>query len=54
MKLFNRICGAIALICWSILCVMAATGNMTIDSIDYCLATGMLAFQALFIIIRGF
>lgn len=54
MKTFARTCGAIAFAAWTFLCVWAATGNMTIDTIDYCLATGLLAFNSLFIIIRGF
>lgn len=54
MKIFNRICGAICFACWAFLCVSAATGTMTVDTIDYCLAAGLLAFQALFVIIRGY
>lgn len=54
MKLFARVCGAIGFAGWIFLCVRAATGCMQIDTIDYCLATGLLAFNSLFTIIRGF
>ena len=54
MKTCVRICGAIAFACWTFLCVAAASGNMTIDTLDYCLATGLLALYSLFFIIRGY
>lgn len=54
MKTFARICGIIGVVCWTLLCVSAATGHMTVDTIDYCFATGLLAFECLFIAIRGF
>ncbi len=54
MKIFNRVCGAIGFACWAFLCIAAATGHMQIETIDYCLASGLLAFNALFVIIRGF
>lgn len=54
MKTLNRICGAIAFAAWAFLCISAATGHMKIDTFDYCLASGLLAFDALFVIIRGF
>lgn len=53
MKTFARICGIIGVICWTMLCVSAAVGNMTIEPIDYCFATGLLAFNCLFLVIRG-
>ena len=51
MKTYCRICGAIAFACWAFLCVAAASGNMTIDTHDYCIASGLLALYSLFIII---
>lgn len=54
MKTFARVCGAIGFVCWTFLFIGAATGRMQIETIDYCLAVGLLAFQSLFIIIRGF
>lgn len=54
MKIFARICGAISLVAWTILCISAATGYMTIDPIDYCLATGLLAFGSFVTVLRGF
>ena len=54
MKTFARICGAIGFTCWIMLCINAATGHMSVDPIDYCLATGLLAFNCLFVVIRGF
>lgn len=47
MKLFSRVCGIIGCICWGGLCVAAATGNMQIDTYDYCLATGLLSISVL-------
>lgn len=47
MKWLSRACGAIGFICWSLLCIGAATGNIQIDTYDYCLATGLLAFSSL-------
>ena len=54
MKTFARICGAIGFVCWTVLCVAAAAGCVHIDTIDYCLAVGLLAFNSLFTIIRGY
>lgn len=54
MKTFARVCGAIAFACWTFLCIAAATGYMQIDTLDYCFAVGILAFQSLFTSIRGF
>ncbi len=54
MKTFVRICGAIGFACWTFLCVGAACGYITVEPIDYCLATGLLAFGSLFTIIRGY
>jgi hypothetical protein len=54
MKTFARICGAICFAGWAFLFVYAVTGHMQIDTVDYCLAAGLLAFQSLFIIIRGY
>lgn len=45
MKVLSKICSGIMLVCWGVLCIMTATGNMTPDLIDYCLATGLLAFE---------
>lgn len=45
MKTLNKICSGIMLVCWGVLCIMTATGAMTPDPIDYCLATGLLAFE---------
>ena len=53
MKTFARICGIIGVICWTMLCISAAVGHMTIEPIDYCFATGLLAFNCLFTAIRG-
>ena len=47
MKSAGRVCGVIGFICWGYLCIAAATGNMQIDTFDYCLATGLLAFSSL-------
>lgn len=54
MKTCIRVLNAIAFACWVLLCVGAATGNMQVETIDYCLATGLLAFNSLSVIIRGF
>lgn len=54
MKTLARIFSVIAFACWSSLCIAAATGHMQIDTIDYCLAVGLLAFQSFVIILRGF
>jgi hypothetical protein len=54
MRIFARICGAISFACWAFLFVFAATGRMQIDTLDYCTAVGLLAFQSLVMIIRGF
>lgn len=43
----KRVCGIIGFICWACLCVAVATGNMQIDTFDYCLATGLLALSSL-------
>jgi hypothetical protein len=53
MKTLSRICGAVAFTCWVSLCIAAATGHMQIDTLDYCIAVGLLAFQSLCVIIRG-
>lgn len=53
MKTFARICGIIGVVCWTLLCISAAVGHMTIEPIDYCFATGLLAFNCLFLAIRG-
>jgi hypothetical protein len=45
MKTLNKICSGIMLVCWGALCIMTATGAMTPDPIDYCLATGLLALE---------
>ena len=45
MKTFSKICSGIMLVCWGALCIMTATGAITPDPIDYCLATGLLAFE---------
>ncbi len=54
MKTFARICGAISFACWTFLCVGAACGYITVEPVDYCIAVGLLAFNSLFIIIRGY
>lgn len=54
MKTCCRICGVIAFVCWTFLCIAAATGYWTIDVYDYCVASGVLALYSLFIIIRGY
>lgn len=54
MKTFTRVCGAIGFACWTFLFITAATGHTQIETIDYCLAVGLLAFQSLVTIIRGF
>jgi hypothetical protein len=54
MRDLVRILSAISLLCWASLCIAAAGGYMQIDTIDYCLVTGLLAFNSLVTIVRGF
>jgi hypothetical protein len=54
MKDFVRICGAFGLLCWALVLQAAAGGYMQIDTIDYCFATGLLAFCSLVTIVRGY
>jgi len=54
MKIFARVCCTICVVCFTFLCISAATGHMTIEPIDYCLATGLLAFGCLVTVIRGY
>ena len=53
MKVFNRFCYGFALLCWGVLCILAATGVTTIDTADYCVATGILALNYLERLITG-
>lgn len=53
MKDFCKVCGGIGVVCWSILCLGAALGFMTVDVTDYCLATGTLGFMSLVIFVKG-
>ena len=45
MKTVRTICSGIMLVCWRTLCIMTAIGAITPEPIDYCLATGLLAFE---------
>lgn len=54
MKTLARVCGIIGVVCFTLLCVGAATGHMTIEPIDYCMATDLLAFDCLCTAIRGY
>jgi hypothetical protein len=54
MKDFARILSAVSMLCWASLCIAAAGGYIQIDAIDYCFATGLLAFCSLVTIVRGF
>ena len=54
MKGFYKVCGGIGVVCWSILCLGAALGFVTVDVTDYCLATGTLGFMSLVIFVKGF
>ena len=54
MKTAIRVLSAISLVCWILLCVSAATGHMQIEPIDYCLAVGLLAFDSLVVLMRGY
>lgn len=53
MKTAVKVLSAISLACWAFLCVSAAAGWMQVEPIDYCLATGVLAFDSLFTIMWG-
>lgn len=53
MKGFYKVCGGIGVVCWSILCLGAALGYVTIDVGDYCVATGTLAYMSLVIFVKG-
>ena len=52
MKTLERICSVIAFTCWASLCIAAAAGHMRIDTIDYCLAAGLLALLSFVNILR--
>ena len=54
MKGFYKVCGGIGVVCWSILCLGAALGYVTVDVADYCVATGILGFMSLVIFVKGF
>lgn len=53
MKVFNKICYGFALFCWGTLCILAATGVITIEPADYCIATGVLTLTYLERLITG-
>lgn len=53
MKTTIKVLNLIALICWTGLCIGVATGVFEIDTFDYCLVAGLLAFESLFNIITS-
>lgn len=48
MKVFIKVCSLFCFVCWTLLCLAAATGIMEVDVIDYCMATGFLALKCMF------
>ena len=53
MKTAVKVISLIAMICWAGLCIGAATGYFQVEPIDYCIVTGLLAFDSLATIIKG-
>ena len=53
MKTPIKVLSAIGLVCWTFLCISAATGWMQVVAVDYCIVTGLLAFDSLFTIVCG-
>lgn len=45
MKKFTKVCSLICFVGWTLLCLAAATGVMEVEVVDYCVATGFLAFM---------
>lgn len=43
VKKIFKICSLLCFVCWTLLCLAAATGAMEVNVVNYCLATGCLA-----------
>jgi hypothetical protein len=48
MKIFVKACNLFCFVCWTLLCLAAATGALEVDVVDYCMATGLLALKCMF------
>lgn len=47
MKKFAKACHLFGFVCWTLLCLAAATGAIEVGVADYCIATGVLALVSM-------
>ena len=45
MRKFVKVCSLFCFVCWTLLCLAAATGAMEVSVLNYCVATGVLALM---------